>query len=71
MEIVCHGRIELESLFGKEVTGTSDGGSLLLRGLDIRHQITGLMARSLQDSRSASRVHHGLEALLKQRVYGN
>jgi len=77
MEAVCHERIELESLFGKKVTGSfdggtisSDGGSLLLRELDLRYQITGLMSRCLQDRRNPNRVQHGLERLLKQRVYG-
>ncbi|WP_310600259.1 transposase, partial [Desulfobulbus sp.] len=77
MNAVCHEQFELESLFGKKLTGgfdggsiSSDGGSLVLRELDLRYGVTKLMARSLLDRRAANRVHHGLETLLKQRVYG-
>ena len=77
MNAVCLERFELQSLFGKKVSGSfdggaisSDGGSLLLRELDLRYHVTELIARSLQDCRSANRVHHGLEKLIKQRVYG-
>lgn len=77
MNAVCHERFELESLFGKKVSGgfdggsiSSDGGSLVLRELDLRYGVTTLLARSLHDGRAANRIHHGLETLLKQRVYG-
>lgn len=77
MKAVCHKRFEFQSLFGKKVTGgfdggkiSSDGGGLLLRELDLRHDVTSHITRALHDKRSPYRVKHSLGTLLRQRMYG-
>lgn len=76
MKTACHEKFELKSFLNKKITGcfdggaiSADGGGLLLREIDLRYQITGQMASSLRDRRSARRIHHSLETLLRQRMY--
>ena len=49
---------------------TSEGGSLLLRGVDKKLGLLRKLARVLPDSRQGGKVAHELVSLLRQRVYG-
>ena len=49
---------------------TSEGGSLLLRGVDKKLGLLRKLARVLPDSRKGGKVAHELVSLLRQRVYG-
>jgi len=64
-------------LFGKpthvsfdEPELTTDGGGLLLKGVDDRLGLTRAMTQSLCDSRSADKIVHSFHDLFRQRVYG-
>jgi len=63
-------------LFGKPVVarfdqahGSSDGGAVLLRAIDLRLGLTERLAGCLRDRRDASKVSHEIEELLAQRVF--
>jgi hypothetical protein len=49
---------------------SSDGGALLLKGLDERLGLTEALARSVRDPRQPGKVTHTIVELLRQRVYG-
>jgi len=49
---------------------TSDGGSLLLRELDVRIRLLQRLAECFRDGRDPGRVRHGVDQMLAQRVYG-
>ena len=48
---------------------TSNAGLPLLAGIDRRLGLTAALARRITDRRDPSRVAHGVEDLLRQRVY--
>jgi hypothetical protein len=48
---------------------TSDGGTLLLRGIEKKIGIVSRLGRTLRDRRHPSYVSHSLEDLLKQRIF--
>ena len=63
------GRRVIEADFsGGELS--SDGGLMLLRRVDRHIGLTGMAAAALPDPREPSRIEHGLEQLIAQRVYG-
>ena len=75
MKTVCHKQLHFKSLFNKEVLAdfdgghiTSDGGSLLLRELDKRYQITESITSCLTDYRCPERITHDLLTIVRQRV---
>lgn len=49
---------------------TSEGGSLLLRGVDKKLGLLRNLSRALPDNRKVGKVSHELISLLRQRVYG-
>jgi hypothetical protein len=49
--------------------GSSDGGAVLLKAADQRLGLTQALSASLEDKRDLSRVVHGLEELVMQRVF--
>ncbi len=49
---------------------SSDGGLMLLRQVDRHIGLTRMAAAALPDPRDPSRIEHGLEQLIAQRVYG-
>ncbi|MEO5698831.1 MAG: IS1380 family transposase [Burkholderiaceae bacterium] len=49
---------------------SSDGGLMLLRRVDRHIGLTRMAAAALPDPREPSRIEHGLQQLLAQRVYG-
>jgi hypothetical protein len=49
---------------------TSEGGSLLLRGIDKKLGLLRNLSRALPDTREGGKVSHELISLLRQRVYG-
>ena len=70
-------RFEFPSLKGRKIvsefTGgdvTSDGGSLLLRAIDQRLQLTEQLLKIIPDKRNPDYIVHSMESLLKQRIYG-
>lgn len=48
---------------------SSDGGLLLMREMDMKLQFTKKLSQVIKDDRNASYVDHGIEHLLKQRIY--
>jgi len=76
MNTPCHKQLTFGSLFGKEIIAdfnggqiTSDAGTLLLRDIDNRHNITKSLANVLHDPRRPDRIRHGIETMLKQRLF--
>lgn len=72
----CQPTLSLPLLPRKEVTVdwdggalSSDGGWLLLALVDRQLRLTERLAGEIEDPRLPERVHHGLQALLQQRVY--
>jgi Transposase DDE domain group 1 len=68
---------EFSGLFSRAVVGrfdggkiTSDGGSLLLREVDVRIRLLQRLAECFRDGRDPGRVRHGVDQMLAQRVYG-
>jgi DDE family transposase len=64
-------------LFGKPVLtkfdephASSDGGAVLLRAADTRLGLTKRLADCLSDERQAGKIVHGLDELVRQRVFG-
>ncbi|HEX7774535.1 MAG TPA: IS1380 family transposase [Pyrinomonadaceae bacterium] len=53
-----------------EPHSSSDGGALLLKGVDQKLQLTSALAACLVDSRQAAKVKHTIADLLRQRIYG-
>jgi len=49
---------------------SSDGGALLLRGIDRRMGLTEAMAASVRDDRQPGKVVHAMWDLVRERVYG-
>lgn len=49
---------------------SSDGGALLLKGIDERLKLTESLAGWLRDGRQQSKVEHELPEMLRQRVFG-
>ena len=49
---------------------SSDGGALLLQTTDRVLEVVGRMAARFDDYRDPGRTEHGLESLLRQRVFG-
>jgi len=49
---------------------SSDGGALLLKGIDEAMGLTEGMARALRDARQAGKVEHRLEEMLQERILG-
>ena len=49
---------------------TSDAGVLLLREVDKQHRLTQRLAETLTDQRDARMIRHGLNTMIRQRVYG-
>ena len=48
---------------------SSDGGALLLKGIDEQLGLSARLAECLRDVRQAGKVRHGLEELLQQRLF--
>lgn len=76
MKTVCHkqlafANLESRSVFAEFSAGpmTSDGGSLLLREIDRKINLSGLISQSLCDPRDPDKVRHGQEELLRQRLF--
>ena len=49
---------------------SSDGGGLLLREVEQRTQLLRRLSACFTDRRAPTRIEHGLETLVKQRVFG-
>ena len=65
----CLGRREVVGRFnGGEIS--SDGGGLLLREVEQRTHILRRLSACFTDHRDPTRIEHGLETLVKQRVFG-
>ena len=63
------GRREVQASFdGGDLV--SDGGVLLLREVDRRLGLSAAAAAALGDARRSASVHHSLESMVAQRVYG-
>ena len=63
------GRREVVGRFnGGEIS--SDGGGLLLREVEQRTQLLRRLSACFTDRRAPTRIEHGLETLVKQRVFG-
>lgn len=72
----CTGQGVLFSIKKKKVTAifdggnvTSDAGALFLKGIDERLGLVASMAQALGERRQASKIQHGLEDLLRQRIF--
>jgi hypothetical protein len=50
--------------------GSSDGGAVLLKMLDDRLRLSERLTECLHDGRQASKVHHEVAELLRQRIFG-
>jgi len=59
---------KIEAVFSGQAI-TSDGGSMLLRAADMAINLTRRAARAFSDPRRKASCAHGIEALLRQRVY--
>lgn len=49
--------------------GSSDGGAVLLKAIDLRLELTERLAGCLRDRRDPSKISHEIEELLSQRVF--
>ncbi len=49
---------------------SSEGGALLLRGMDQRLGLSAAAARALGDGRQPGKVEHSMASMVAQRVYG-
>src|SRR2546428_13561236 len=49
---------------------SSDGGLVLLRGIDTQLGLTKRLAACVDDERQAAKVRHGMLELVRQRVFG-
>jgi hypothetical protein len=65
------------SLFSKPLLATfdqpdsrSDGGALLLKGIDSQMHLSERLAACIEDTRQQGKVLHSIHDLLRQRVYG-
>jgi hypothetical protein len=65
------------SLFSKPVLATfdqpdssSDGGALLLKGIDSQMNLSARLAACIEDDRQQGKVLHPIHDLLRQRIYG-
>lgn len=70
-------RVLFPDLFAKPVVAcfdqpsvSSDGGAVLLKGLDQRMELTENLARCLREARQSGKISHPLIELVRQRVYG-
>jgi len=71
------GSFEFQGVGGREVVAqfdggriTSDGGALLLGELESKRRIIQQFAACFTDHRDQELIEHGVEELLKQRIYG-
>lgn len=64
----CQGRKVQADFEGGEIS--SDGGLLLLREADRHLNLLGRAAKLLPDRRQSGKVHHSMESMLRQRVFG-
>jgi hypothetical protein len=64
-----HGSRTVEAAFDGGMI-TSDGGSLLLRELELKQHIVADFARCFTDHRDAGAIEFTVEQLLKQRIFG-
>ncbi len=69
-------QLEFGVLRGRQVVGgfdggdiSSDGGVLLLAEAERRTGIVGALAAAIGDGRDPARVHHSIEAMLRQRIF--
>ncbi|ABK18164.1 hypothetical protein Sfum_2484 [Syntrophobacter fumaroxidans MPOB] len=76
MKTVCHNQLSFANLDSRSVVAefsagpmTSDGGSLLLREIDVATTLSSSMSRALCDRRDQAKVQHGQEELLRQRLF--
>lgn len=76
MKTVCHKQLSFANLDHRSVVAeftagpmTSDGGSLLLREIDKKTNISGLICQALCDPRDPAKVRHGQEEMLRQRLF--
>jgi hypothetical protein len=76
LKTVCHKQLSFANLDSRSVVAefsagpmTSDGGSLLLREIDLATDLSSSMSRALCDRRDQAKVHHGHEELLRQRLF--
>lgn len=70
-------RVLFKELFDKPVhveftapDESSDGGVLLLKGVDEKMQLTERMARAMRDGRQPGKVRHALVEMLRERILG-
>jgi hypothetical protein len=49
---------------------SSDGGALLLKGIDVRMRLSERLAQCIDDARESGKIHHTMHDLLRQRMYG-
>lgn len=76
MKTVCHNQLSFANLDSRSVVAefsagpmTSDGGSLLLREIDLLMGLSSSMVQALSERRDLAKVHHGQETLLRQRLF--
>ncbi len=69
LEFLPSGRRTVTARFDSEQI-SSDGGALLLREVDRRIGLTDRLAECFIDYRNPASVRHGVEDLLRQRIYG-
>jgi hypothetical protein len=76
LKTVCHNQLSFANFDSRSVVAdfsagpmTSDGGSLLLREIDLATGLSSSMSQALSDNRDQTKVHHGQERLLRQRLF--
>jgi len=76
LKTVCHKQLSFANLDSRSVVAeftagpmTSDGGSLLLRELDQRTNLSSLISQALCDPRDPAKVRHNQEEILRQRLF--
>ena len=67
-EFQDHNRRKVTASFDGGYLSSDGGGSLLLRELEQRTGVIGLLASCFTDYRDSSRIEHSLEELLRQRI---
>ncbi|MCE5336726.1 MAG: transposase, partial [Desulfobacteraceae bacterium] len=76
LKTLCHNQLFFANLDSRSVVAefsagpmTSDGGSLLLREIDLATGLSSSMSRALCDRRDQVKVHHAQKELLCQRLF--
>lgn len=76
MKTVCHNQLCFANLDSRSVEVefsagpmTSDGGSLLLREIDLATDLSSFISRALSDHRDQAKVRHGRKERLRQRFF--